>query len=404
MAPLQTNSPPTSPDRERGIPLPVIESLYYKNFRNLKENELQFHPRFNIFWGQNGQGKTNLLEALHLLITLKPLRNVRQNQLITWGEKSASLRGTVSAEKKTELAVEITRQGKNILIDRLPAQIEPYLSLYSAVAFTPDDLNLVKGPPELRRKYLDRLIFHSQTSYIREYKTYLKILNQRNALLKQREPSQHTLLKILEGQLVQVGSSILQRRVALFAELNRRLAPSFQQIFPELTEEFSTRYRSSLGVTISSRDPHEQYLETSFWTELWERHFQKNRERELERGTTLAGPHLDELEFLLYQRPFKIAASQGQTRGLALALKITEIQTIRERRNQNPILILDDLGGELDPQHTQLLLQYLKKTKTQTFISTTSRELIPLLNIRDSLVFSVVSGKISPQLEKKFAR
>ena len=156
------------------------------HFRNLQSDELHLHPQFNFFYGDNGQGKTNLLEAIYFLLTLRPLRPVHTRQLLAWDHQEASVQGDLTGNVTRTLQVRFTPRQRSLLLNGgPPLSLDDYFENTHVVSFTPEEIQLIRGAPELRRRFLDRAIFNTHLTYLQEVRQYLKLLSHRNALLKQ---------------------------------------------------------------------------------------------------------------------------------------------------------------------------------------------------------------------------
>lgn len=371
-----------------------LKSFSSRHFRNLLESRLELHPRFNLFVGENGQGKTNLLEAIYYLLTLRPMRSVRPQQLIAWGQQEAHVQGELEGRVQRQLAASFEKNKRQLWINQAPPlRIDDYLYDTQVVAFTPEDLQLVRGAPDLRRRFLDRAVFHTELHYLSEARNYLKVLKHRNAVFRLESRDEH-LLSVLDEQFVAWAARILRRRLFLLQRLRPYLQQAFQRIFPETEWMVGMEYQSTLGgLPLLTPTTAAGQLEEELQERL--RHqLQRYRTRELERRTTLVGPHLDDIEFTFQGRPFKTAASQGQTRGLILALKVAEIFDIQHRSQQHPILILDDVAGELDARHSAFLFAFLEETPGQVLLSATQQEHIQLADLDQYPHHILKSGNI----------
>ncbi|MCK6508402.1 DNA replication and repair protein RecF [Myxococcota bacterium] len=369
------------------------------HFRNLAHEPVTLHPRFNFFCGENGQGKTNLLEAIYYLFTLRPLRSVRPIDLLAWGESQASLSGDICGRIERTLSVQFGRQKRDIFLNGgPPLSLDDYFSELQIVAFTPEEIQLVRGSPTLRRRFLDRAVFNTDIRYLREVRQYLKLLDHRNALLKSSSPDR-ALLDVLAEQFAQAGARLIRRRVGLLESLRPHLRDAYYRIFPDLLIEIDVRYQSTLGSLPTLGEHPSTEVVVAYEQDIFARflaQIQKIQSRELDRRMALIGPHLDDLEFSFAGRPFKQVASQGQTRALVLALKIAEISEIKARTGEHPLLLLDDVAGELDPRHSGMFFGFLEETHGQVLLSTTSLAYIQLPDIERYPCFTLVQGKIAP--------
>ncbi|TNE51046.1 MAG: DNA replication/repair protein RecF [Deltaproteobacteria bacterium] len=371
-----------------------LKTFASRHFRNLAETQVELHPRFNLFVGENGQGKTNALEAIYYLLTLRPMRPVRPRQLIAWDQQESVVKGELTGRVDRKLSVSFTKNKRSLQINGAPPlRIDDYLYDTQVVAFTPEDLQLVRGAPDLRRRFIDRAIFHTDINYLSEVRQYLRVLKHRNALLKSNKVDPH-VLEVLNEQFVAWASRILRRRLAVLGRLQPYMQQAFNRIFPEQEVSVDLSYNTQLGDL--------SHLTSEMSPTLVEEDLQQNlnsqlkryKQRELDRRSTLVGPHLDDIQFTFQDRPFKVSASQGQTRALVLALKVAEIFDIQERTQQHPILLLDDVAGELDPRHSSFLFAFLEETPGQVLLSTTTRDTIQLPNLDRFPHFTLRGGEI----------
>jgi DNA replication and repair protein RecF len=353
-------------------------------FRNLQPAELQCGSRFNVFHGANGQGKTNLLEAIYLLGTLKSFRHARNREMIRSEAEHAVVRGILEKDRVTrDVTVEMDLRIKHPRLDGNPIErLGDFFGHLNVVLFAPDDLLMLKGSPELRRRYLDRAVFSVDLAYLRCYHDYHRTLKNRNALLKSGD------LRGLEAwnvQLVITGTVLAARRAAYIA----RSAPLVRDYYRTLAgkhEEVTQRYDSLLiGEDGQLRDDA---------AELFASALAKTAREELRRGSSLTGPHRDDLQFRLNGRDVRQYASQGQLRSLILAMKMAEITVAEEQFGAPPILLLDDLASELDQERTANMLAFLDSRPIQVFITTTDPTAIPFAAGTDLQRFRVANGSV----------
>lgn len=364
-----------------------LHHLYTHGFRNLAPAEIDCDPLFNIFCGANGQGKTNILEAIYLLGTLKSFRHARNRDLIQYAAERALVRGNVEhAAGRSDVAVELDPRLKHPRVDgKQVERIGDFFGHLNVVLFAPDDLQMLKGQPELRRRYLDRAVFSVDLGYLRAYHDYVRVLKNRNALLKSGE---NTSLDSWTGQLVTAGVALTRRRAAFI----QQMAPLVQGYYRELAgtaEVVTMRYLSPLvaeGVEIAP-----------LASEIYHGELVRLQREELRRGTTLAGPHRDDLLFCLNGRDIRHHASQGQLRSLILAMKMAEIAIAEDRFGVPPVLLLDDLAAELDRERTGNMLAFLRERALQVFITTTDPTALPTGATDGAAIFRVAGGTINPQ-------
>lgn len=334
-----------------------VTRLALRDFRNFAEAEVRPHPRFNVLWGENGQGKTNLLEALYWLSTLRPLRASRLRELVRWGQKATRVEGDVLHEGLTHrLAVEVAEGDRRALREDKAIRAAQYFGALAVVLFTPDDVGMVRGSPDLRRRFLDRAIFTGRPAHLSTVLDYRRALDARNRLLREGAPDD--LVDVYEVTLAQQAARLMAARRAYVAELAPRFAGIVGAVAgDELGVELS--YRPSLGV-----EPEDDVGALhAAWSD--------DRARDRERGFTQRGPQADDLGFSLLDRSARNYASQGQQRAMVLALKIAEIQLLEQTRRCTPVLLLDDVSSELDPRRNARLFDFLGAFEGQVFITTT---------------------------------
>lgn len=362
-------------------------SLSISDFRNLEVLEIAPSPRATIAVGQNGQGKTNLLEAIYFLATLKPLRADRLAHLVRFGASRAKVTGRFllnGAER--EISVQVSDGIRQALVDGKKAQsLEDYFGGVSVVAFTPDDLQIVKGGPEGRRWFLDRAVFNRFPVFLKESRLYARALKSRNRLLK--EGADLSYLEAYDETLAQSGARIWTRRMALLEELAPRATAAFDQI---ARGGLSARYQYSPSHIALDRSTAEADM-----APLLRERLRARTIRDAERGFTSVGPHADDLDVSLGERDARSYASQGQQRALVLAWKIAEIENLQRTTGALPMLLLDDVSSELDPERNAYLMAYVSQSGAQVFLTTTSSSLVARASGPDALWCEMNEGALS---------
>lgn len=357
-----------------------IHVLSLGRFRNLTEVLFAPHPHFNIIHGENGQGKTNILEAIYLLATLRSFRTARIEEMIQFGQDAALVQAQVVRKGvERRLAVGLRRESqrrKEALVDGKPAGAVDYFGGMNVVLFCPDDLHLPKGPPAQRRRFLDRAVWNTCAPYLKEAQTYERILKSRNALLRAdpRPQGFGDMLEVYDEQLAQAGAKLIIRRQRYMQDLT-----------PLFSETFARISRSGLQVSIRYRHGGQSGQPSQIDAEadgdvaaVLLAQLGRDRRRDIARGYTHRGPHADDLDMDLDGRPAAIHASQGQLRALVLALKIAEIRHLSATLGDTPVLLLDDVSSELDAARNAYLFDFLHEIPCQTFITTTSPSHIKL--------------------------
>lgn len=376
-----TTSPTDGPNHRPNAVSLYLESFASQHFRNLTGLPIELHPRFNLFYGNNGQGKTNFLEAIYYLFTLRPMRPVRPRQLIAWGQQQASVKGNVCGRTERTLRATFSQRERKVELNGAPPlRLDDYFEGTQVVAFSPEDIQLVRGAPEGRRKWIDRAVFNTELGYLNEVRHYLRLLGHRNAILKE-STIDDALFEVITEQFVEAGARLVRRRLTLINHLRPHLQSAFKRIFPEQDIAIKLTYQSNLNPPSDIDPDTDPFVFEDATAERFRAQLQRQSRREKERRSSLVGPHLDDIQFVFQGHPFKTSASQGQTRGLVLALKVAEILELERRTGHHPILILDDVAGELDPTHSSFLFAFLEETRGQVLLSTTDLSNIPLADI-----------------------
>ncbi|WP_188207410.1 DNA replication/repair protein RecF [Alkalibacillus aidingensis] len=366
-----------------------IEEITLTNYRNYEELSLSFNNQINVIIGENAQGKTNLMEAIYVLAFTKSHRTSKDKELIKWDSEYGKIKGSVFKRNRTfPLEVIFSNKGKKAKFNHIEQKrLSDYIGSLNVVMFAPEDLNLVKGSPQERRKFIDMEIGQIQPIYIYHLGHYQKILKQRNALLKelQRYPQKDkTMLNVLTDQLIDHASIVVERRYQFLAKLRDWAVPIHEGISRGL-EELTISYDTSVNVS--------EGLELEKIKDRYIEHFKQIEDREIDRGTTLAGPHRDDLMFFVNDRNVQTFGSQGQQRTTALSLKLAEIELIYQEVGEYPILLLDDVLSELD-HHRQSHLLNTIQGKVQTFVTTTNVDGIDHETLKQAEMFKIYNGTI----------
>ena len=374
-----------------------LKDLHLRQFRNYLDQRVAFDAQKTILVGNNAQGKSNLLEAVELLSTLKSHRATRDRDLVLEGTTAGQIQATTKRTYGSmELGLTLRKQGRRtVALNREPLRRQiDFLGILNAVEFSSLDLELVRGAPERRRNWLDSLLVQLEPVYAYILQQYNKVLRQRNALLKEirdREKSESTTngqareqLAIWDAQLVENGSRVMRRR----ARVLQRVAPLAQLWHASIsgeTEVLEIKYAPN--VTWSQDDP--EGVQQAISEKIKQR-----RIAEQQLGSTVVGPHRDEVEFTINQTPARIYGSQGQQRTLVLAVKLAELKLIEEVVGEPPLLLLDDVLAELDPNRQNQLLQAIQD-RFQTLITTTHLSSFDAQWRKDSQILSVEAGEIN---------
>ncbi|MCG6138351.1 MAG: DNA replication/repair protein RecF [Nostoc sp. LLA-1] len=367
-----------------------LKNLHLRHFRNYQDQKVEFTAAKTILVGNNAQGKSNLLEAVELLATLRSHRMGRDRDFVQEGEDIAQIHATLERQAGThDLTLTLRRNGRRTVAingESMRRQID-FLGMLNAVQFSSLDLDLVRGGPDHRRNWLDTLLIQLEPIYAHILQQYNQVLRQRNAFLKQNQDSalktQQSALAIWDAQLVTTGTKVIRRRDRALQRL-APIAAAWHASISGSTEVLQINYLPS--VPLEQNQP--EVIQQAFLTKI-----QQRSAAELSRGTTLVGPHRDEVELIINQTPARQYGSQGQQRTLVLALKLAELQLIEEVVQEPPLLLLDDVLAELDPSRQNQLLDAIQD-RFQTLITTTHLSSFDAQWLNSSQILFVKSGEI----------
>lgn len=371
-----------------------LTELVLDRFRNYAALHLTFDAPVTLFVGRNAQGKTNLLEAIHVLAFARSHRSARDRELVQWGQEAAGVKGRAEREdgRRVRLEVRLGPKGKTVKVNGVEKRrLSEYVGHLNAVLFAPEDLSLVKGSPQHRRRFLDMAIGQVSSAYLHDLSAYLKTLAQRNELLKTARTTGRAvepLLSVYDEQLATLAAKLLRKRLAFVRKLEG-WARAIHAAITQETETLSLRYVST--VALDAVDVEEEAVRARVQEEL-----ARLRPRERERGVTLVGPHRDDLAFFVNGYCVQTFGSQGQQRTVALALKLAEIEFIREAVGEAPILLLDDVLSELDASRQLHLLSAIQD-RVQTFVTATGVEGVDHELVRHAARYRVEQGQIQPE-------
>ena len=348
----------------------ILKKIILNNYRNYRRAEVLFHPRMNIIYGMNAQGKTNLLEAISYLGLASSFRDSGDSELVNWHDNCFFIEGKIETAAGTDIitASWSKEKKKTWKINGNPRhRYNDIMGHFHTVVFSPDDLYLIKGSPETRRKFLNNEMAQIYPDYYSLSVRYGKILRQRNTLLKE-EFMQEDQLAVWTEQLVNIGAELIINR-ARFTEI---LAPEVCGIYARLSGGGSSGKEDGDSIAMEYRSvaPTEQLTNTDRVKELFRGKLHGLRAAERARGMTLVGPHRDDLIISFGGREAHSAASQGQQRTAALALKLAEIIISERIHGEPPVLLLDDVMSELDENRRRQVLTLLCQ-RAQSFITGT---------------------------------
>jgi len=378
------------------------------HFRNLEPQKLQLHPRYNLLLGRNGQGKTNFLEAVGYLGSLRSFRGAGRSEMIRHRESMCRVSGSVtSGGLEKTLAFALTRKERTqFLDDRKVSSPEKYLQALKIVHFIPEDVGLVGGSPAWRRRVIDRAVFEVTPHYVSEYRKYILVLRQRNALLRKGGASAAEL-KSWNHALASSGAILVERR----QQLIKNVSPVMEKLGERLGlggglgltyiashrrdgAEGGRRDPAARKNSPTREPPDEESIERSILECLIDL-----AEREVRSGHTMAGPHRDNIIFTLGKEDMNTDlaryGSQGEKRSAVLAFKLALAFIFHRMIGTWPLILLDDVASELDEVKREALGSIIRGTQAQFFISTTGEEYM-FLPAEDGKIFQVTDGRLEP--------
>lgn len=355
-----------------------IRSIELKNFRNYENLEISFDEGTNILFGDNAQGKTNILEAAYMSGTTKSHKGSHDKEMIRFGEEEAHLK-TVVARGGREYQIDMhlkKNRAKGIAIDKIPIKKASELfGILNIVFFSPEDLNIIKNGPAERRRFLDSELCQLDRIYLADLTNYNKILAQRNKLLKDMiyRPGLSDTLPVWDMQLIETGKKIIRRRKQFVDEL-REIVSDIHYRISGGKEELFLKYEPNID-------------DIFFEDEL-----SRAKEKDKKLCQTSVGPHRDDLLFSIGDVDIRKYGSQGQQRTSALSLKLSEIELVRKSISDTPVLLLDDVLSELDSSRQNYLLNNI--SDTQTIITCTGLDEFVRNRFTVNRVFEVIAGHV----------
>ncbi len=350
-----------------------LDELSVIHFRNIKKAVIQPGERFNVISGHNGMGKTNLVEAVYLLGALRSFRTAKRSELIHHDELKSRVRGRFgSLHAGLSCEVDISETSRTVSVDgkRISASGR-HFQMLPMVLFHPQVMELVQGSPDARRRFIDRAMFQADATYPSLFKTYARVIANRNRILKDGPPDRRSLVPF-DLQLAQIGSRIVRLRAAFI--------DSMRPFFSDAVKEISNG-----GVADLQYQPKIEGDEEAFLKALDARF-----SRDCARKYTTGGPQSDDVFFSLNGKEAKKFGSQGQQRTLVLAAKIAETRALTESTGKIPLLLFDDVSSELDQKRNRHLFEFLQGMGGQVFITTTHRDYIHINGHRRD--FTVTDG------------
>ena len=364
-----------------------LSKLELKNYRNIKKEKVKLCDKVNIFIGDNAQGKTNLLESIYILALTKSHRVGYENNIIQNGYEACKISGLLNDNDfYKDLELLINNDKKKVSINKKEIKkIADYISNMNVIMFCPNDLDVVKGSPQIRRNLLNIEISQLYPLYVNYLNEYNKILKNRNEYLKQMSINGMTdgrYLDILDEKLVDRGALIINYRNNYLEYINSKITDIYKNIMN--ISNLKVKYESSIEVDDYDIDK----IKDKFMKKL-----KSNLKREIQQGMTLYGPHRDDFSFYIKDDDLKYYGSQGQQRLAIISFKLAEVELFKKEKNTSPILLLDDIFSELDIDKRNKLIKYIP-IDIQTIITTTDLKNIEKKILKYAKVFIVKDGKI----------
>lgn len=360
----------------------ILKSIALNHFRNYSDMFLEFDKGTNILYGDNAQGKTNILEAVYVSGTTKSHKGSKDKELIQFGQEESHIRTVVERDGLDyQIDMHIKKnKPKGIAINKAPIKKASELfGILNIVFFSPEDLNIIKNGPSERRRFLDMELCQLDRIYLYHLTKYNKILNQRNKLLKDINfrPELADTLSVWDVQLIEYGKKIINSRNKFIERLN--------EIVPDIHRNIS-----------GNRENLILHYEPNVKEDEMESELLKNQARDLKFGMTSIGPHRDDMCFNIQDVDIRRFGSQGQQRSCALSLKLSEIELVKQSIRETPVLILDDVLSELDSSRQNFLLNSIHDI--QTVITCTGLDEFVKNRFEINKVFRVVNGTVSDEM------
>ncbi|MFP6582221.1 MAG: DNA replication/repair protein RecF [Candidatus Hydrogenedentota bacterium] len=353
-----------------------ITRMSCDGFRCLRKVDIALSPVFNVIRGQNAQGKTSLLEAILFATTSKSHRTTNESDLVDHeGDRFQIHLDAQRSDRRIQLDANYYRGAKRYKVNGVAqSRVSDILGKINTVFFSPEDITLVKGSASLRRKFLDMELSQLHAPYLNALQQYRQILRQRNELLRHPKPDDG-LLEIWEVQLVEHGSLLIKKRERFIEQLTPLAVAAYHRIAGD--ETLSLKYQADVNTS-----------------EDFEAILRDSRQTDIRRRVTTRGPHRDDIDFHIDGQPARSIASQGQQKSAALALKLAELEWVRERIGEYPVLMLDEVLAELDPTRSAQLFDAIDP-QVQCIITTTQPDLVERLGDRPIADFVIEGGRVT---------
>ena len=372
-----------------------IGKIHLVCFRNYANTSIVFHDGMNIFIGDNAQGKTNILESITILALTKSHRIGVSPNIIMFQKMKCKISGVVKKDKiVSKLEIEIGEDYKKLKINQnIIKKVSDYISYLNVIVFTPDDLEIIKGSPNIRRNLLNIQLSQLSKTYLNSYNEYNKLLKVRNEYLKvlfQNSIADKTYLDIITEKLIEKAIVIYQKRKEYVDFINLNINESYKNISGD--SGLFVEYVPNIALSDYEYETIRKSLKHTF---------KKNYMKELNYGMTVYGPHRDDISFQLNDKDLKFYGSQGQLRLAVISFKLSEIPIFKDICNTEPVLLLDDIFSELDVKKRNKLLKMIQSSGVQSIITTTDLKSIQKKYVDDAFLFHVKNGVIERESRDK---
>ena len=371
----------------------ILKELKIANFRNYKSLNIKLSDRINIIYGNNAQGKTNILESIYVLGITKSHRSFIDDDLIMNGENVSKISGNIEKNGINSLfEINLNKTKKKYKIDNDDIKkTSDYISNMNIIIFYPEDLEIIKGSPGIRRKFLNLELSQLYNNYYRVLSDYNKLLKIRNDYLKKMQKN----IKVDENYFAIITEYLIDKAVFIYRARNKfinKLNSYASNIYYEIMhlEGFNLKYKTNLDLKDYSESEIKEQIKAKF---------ESDKQLEIRLGNTLYGPHRDDFDFYLGENNLKCYGSQGQQRLAVISIKLAEIEIFKNYSKTSPILLLDDVFSELDDEKKNNLLKYIKDD-IQTIITTTDLENIDDSIIKSSKLFKIEAGCVVEEKEE----
>lgn len=368
----------------------ILKNISLINFRNYSKVELDLCNKINILIGDNAQGKTNILESIYVLGITKSHRSSIDNNLIKNTEDFCKIKGKVITNNISKnLEFFLSNREKKVYINKNQIRkLTDYISKFNIIIFTPDDLDIIKGSPNIRRKFLNIEIGQIDNKYLNVLNDYNRLIKTKNEYLKQLNISKtkdYRFLNVLNEKIIEKALYIYKSRFEFIDLINKKLDIIYKDITGD--KGLKLEYLNNIGVNKYDKDNITNNLISKF---------NNNIKREIMLGVTLYGPHKDDFSFILNDNDIKLFGSQGQQRSCILSLKLSEIDIFIEKTKEKPILLLDDIFSELDDNKKNNIIKHIN-SDIQTIITTTDLNQINEELLIDAYIYKIKNGEVERQ-------